>query len=98
MATRVRLCWAVLSILALTRMGVIRIGVFNPQHFRRVFIVAAVFQAKLVLDMSALVLARPYSCPLIHFSTHPEPFCGVLSLEAPPNPTQLNPQRVLKVS
>lgn len=44
--------FTVFAILVLTRLGAIRIGKFNVTHFRRVFVVAAVFQVKLVLDMS----------------------------------------------
>jgi solute carrier family 35 protein len=38
--------FTVMAILVLTKVGVIRLGKFNVTHFRRVFVVAAVFQAE----------------------------------------------------
>jgi solute carrier family 35 protein len=63
--------FTVLAILVLTRLGVIRIGKFNAVHFRRVFVVAAVFQVKLVLDMSALVLVNIPMYGILKSSTTP---------------------------
>jgi solute carrier family 35 protein len=50
--------FTVVAIACLSQLGVIKIGAFNPTHFKRVFVVSAVFQLKLVLDMSALVLVN----------------------------------------
>jgi solute carrier family 35 protein len=50
--------FTVLAIFLLSNLGVIKIAKFNKTHFKRVFLVSAVFQLKLVLDMSALVLVN----------------------------------------
>ena len=50
--------FTVVAIACLSQLGAIKIGAFNPTHFKRVFVVSAVFQLKLVLDMSALVLVN----------------------------------------
>ena len=50
--------FTVLAIFLLSNLGVIKIAKFNRVHFKRVFLVSAVFQLKLVLDMSALVLVN----------------------------------------
>lgn len=50
--------FTVLAIFLLSNLGVIKIATFNRTHFKRVFTVSAVFQLKLVLDMSALVLVN----------------------------------------
>ena len=50
--------FTVMAIFLLSNLGVIKIAKFNAVHFRRVFLVSAVFQLKLVLDMSALVLVN----------------------------------------
>lgn len=50
--------FTVVCICVLSNLGVIKIAKFNKTHFKRVFWVSAVFQLKLVLDMSALVLVN----------------------------------------
>jgi|TARA_B100001142_G_scaffold308431_1_gene339962 solute carrier family 35 protein len=63
--------FTVCAIATLTKINVIRIGKFNYAHFRRVFPVAAVFQLKLVLDMSALVLVNIPMYGVLKSSTTP---------------------------
>ena len=63
--------FTVLAIFTLSRFGVIKLGKFNMDHFKRVFTVSAVFQFKLVLDMSALVLVNIPMYGILKSSTTP---------------------------
>ena len=63
--------FTVVAIALLSNLGVIKIGKFNPAHFKRVFVVSAVFQLKLVLDMSALVLVNIPMYGILKSSTTP---------------------------
>ena len=63
--------FTVLAIFTLSRFGVIKLGKFNVDHFKRVFTVSAVFQLKLVLDMSALVLVNIPMYGILKSSTTP---------------------------
>lgn len=63
--------FTVIAIMVLTKVGVIKIAKFNAAHFKRVFVVSAVFQVKLVLDMSALVLVNIPMYGILKSSTTP---------------------------
>ena len=63
--------FTVVAIALLSNLGVIKIGKFNSAHFKRVFVVSAVFQLKLVLDMSALVLVNIPMYGILKSSTTP---------------------------